>query len=58
MTFIICDSGVAVLRYFNEIYRETTTNPICQPADVHNNLVEDVGDDIFKIGKFCWHLRH
>lgn len=43
--------GVAVLRYFNEIYKETTTKPICQPSDVHNGLVEDVGDDIFKIGK-------
>ncbi|XP_031636280.1 carnitine O-palmitoyltransferase 2, mitochondrial [Contarinia nasturtii] len=41
--------GVAVLRYFNEIYKETTTNPICQPSDVHSDRVEDVGDDIFKI---------
>lgn len=46
-----CSSiGVAVLRYFNEIYKDTTTNPYCQPSDVHNNLVEDVGDDIFKVG--------
>lgn len=38
------------MRYFNEIYKETTTEPICQPSDVHSGLVEDVGDDIFKIG--------
>lgn len=43
--------GVAVLRYFNEIYKDTTTKAFCQPSDAHNNLVEDVGDDIFKIGK-------
>lgn len=45
--------GVAVLRYFNEIYKETTTKPICQPSDVHNSSVEDVSDDIFKIGMKC-----
>lgn len=43
-------TGVAVLRYFNEIYKETTTSPFCHPSEVHSSLVEDVGDDIFRIG--------
>lgn len=48
----LISTGVAVLRYFNEIYKETTTNPFCQPSDVKSSLIEDVGDDIFKIGTY------
>lgn len=49
--------GVAVLRYFNEIYKETTTTPFCQPSDAHSSLVEDVEDDIFKIGAYLLNIH-
>lgn len=43
--------GVAVLRYFNEIYNETINKPICHPVDVRDALNEDVSADVFKISK-------
>lgn len=43
--------GVAVLRYFNEIYKETTTKPICQPSDIQNASSDDTEENIFKIGE-------
>lgn len=51
--------GVAVLRYFNEIYNETIDRPICHPVDVRDVPSEDVSEAIFKIGKdyfFSLHL--
>lgn len=42
--------GVAVLRYFNEIYKETINSPICQPADLENATNENVEENLFKIG--------
>lgn len=43
--------GVAVLRYFNEIYNETINKPICHPIDIRDAPSEDVSGAIFKIGK-------
>lgn len=42
--------GVAVLRYFNEVYNETVNKPICHPVDVRDVPTEDVSGSIFKIG--------
>lgn len=42
--------GVAVLRYFNEIYKETTTKPFFHPSDIQHLSSVDVGNDIHKIG--------
>lgn len=44
--------GVAVLRYFNEIYKETIESPIIHPNDVKNTPNENVSEDVFKVGQF------
>lgn len=44
--------GVAVLRYFNEIYNETINSPICQPSDVQNAHDANASENVFKIGWF------
>lgn len=45
--------GVAVLRYFNEIYKETTTKPFLHPEDVHKKSAnDDITDSIMKIGLY------
>lgn len=43
--------GVAVLRYFNEIYKETTTKPFCHPDDMQKPVDDDVEQKVIKIGK-------
>lgn len=43
--------GVAVLRYFNEIYKETTTAPFFHPTDLQHLSAADVAGDVHKIGK-------
>lgn len=43
--------GVAVLRYFNEVYKETTTAPFFHPADVQHLSAADAADDVHKISK-------
>lgn len=43
--------GVAVLRLFNEVYKETTESPIIQPSDVASVAQQDVSDDIIHVGK-------
>lgn len=48
--------GVAILRYFNEIYKETTTSPLFHPSDVQHLSVAGVGDDVIKISKLKLNL--
>lgn len=42
--------GVAVLRFFNEVYKETTESSIIQPSDVASVMQQDVSDDIILVG--------
>lgn len=42
--------GVAVLRLFNEVYKETIESPIIQPSDVAAAAPQDVSDDIIHVG--------
>lgn len=42
--------GVAVLRYFNELFKETTTKPFIHPEDARNAQVDSSDDHVFKIG--------
>lgn len=44
--------GVAVLRLFNEIYKETTESPIIQPSDVATTPTQDVSEDIIHVGLY------
>lgn len=44
--------GVAVLRLFNEVYKETIESPIIQPADVAAAIDQDVSDDIIRVGRW------
>lgn len=49
--------GVAVLRFFNEIYKEITDSPLIHPADVKNAGSDDVSEEVFRIGKNTKHPR-
>lgn len=44
--------GVAVLRLFNEVYKETTESPIIHPADVAAVTNQDVDDNIILVGMY------
>lgn len=44
--------GVAVLRLFNELYKETTESPIIQPADVAAASDQHDSDDIIHVGTY------
>lgn len=43
---------MAVLRFFNELYKETTTKPFCHPDEVKNTPVDSSNEDIIKISKW------
>lgn len=43
--------GVAVLRLFNEIYKEISESPIVHPTDVNNVGIEDVSENVFRVGE-------
>lgn len=49
--------GVAVLRYFNEIYKETTTKPFCHPEDLQRAADDDISKNVLKIGKYFFMLK-
>lgn len=43
--------GVAVLRLFNEVYKEITQSPFVQPSDISTAGNEDVSEDIIHVGE-------
>lgn len=46
--------GVAILRLFNEIYKDTTENPLCHPGDLSSTseiATDNSADSVFKLGK-------
>lgn len=47
--------GVAILRLFNEIYKDTTTRPWVHPSDLESAseiAADDTSDAVFKVGEY------
>lgn len=49
--------GVAILRLFNEIYKDTTEKPMCHPDDLSQTneiAADDASNSVFLVGEFIW----